>query len=382
MGDAAYARQHPLPDSVRRAVRAILAGRPAVWGGPVQACPEGQVDRIWDHAGRHRMCPPCAWVQVERWRAQQQGRRLACAHDQVIFTRPHALHDWWLATVGGMTPGLLASGHETRLERLGEGKLLGAKPGLSATRPPWTQTRLLHPPVPGLVTGGGLTASGDWVAVRNGVLLPMRGVMAGLRGKRLAAIRQGVRQGTLKLPPGQRPQPGDNLLNKLGRMKWHVHIRARYPYGPGVLVYLARYWRGGPIATRRLRACDGEPVSWGDEERATGPGGQATRRTLRLPLGPCSGRWRLQVPSPGAVLGRRWGLYASTQGAAVAVCRQQLDQGPVEAPPPWAWPRACAERGAAHPECCPVCGRRLVCTAISPRAGVPPPAAAAWEPGA
>jgi hypothetical protein len=100
---------------------------------------------------------------------------------------------------------------------------------------------------------------------------------------------------------------------------------------------------------------------------------------MRLPLGQFIGRWRLHVPSPGAVLVRSWGLYAYTQGAALAVCRQQLDQGPVEAPPPWDWQRACAERGEAHPECCPVCGRRLVCTAIIPRAGVPPPAAAAWE---
>jgi hypothetical protein len=310
MGYAAYERQHPVPDDVRRAVRAILACRTAVLGGHVQACPEGHVERSWDNSCRHRMCLPCAWGQVERWLAKQKGRLLAGEHDQVIFTRPHELHDLWLANVGGMTPVLLASVHDTRMELLGDGTFLGATPGLIATRHTWTQTLLLHPHVHGLVTGGGLTAPGDWVAVRHGFLLPMRVVMAVCRGKRLAAIRPGVRQGTLKRPPGQRPQPVEHLLNKLGRTQWHVPIRARYPYGHGGLVSLARSLRGGPIAHRRRLACDGEQVILGSEERAKGPGGQATRRTMHLPLGQFIGRWRLHVPSPGAVLVRSWGLYA------------------------------------------------------------------------
>jgi hypothetical protein len=35
--------------------------------------------------------------------------------------------------------------------------------------------------------------------------------------------------------------------------------------------------------------------------------------------------------------------------------------------------------GEAHGECCPVCGQRLVGTALIPQAGAPPPAAAVWE---
>ena len=217
------------------------------------------------------------------------------------------------------------------------------------------------------------------MAVRNGFLLPMRVVMAVFRGKRLAAIRQGVVQGTLQLPAGQHRQQVENLLNKLGRVKWNVHIRERYPYGQGVLVYLARYLRGGPIANRRLLACDGQQVVFGYEARAKGPGGQAKRRTMRLPLAQFIGRWRLHVPPPGAVRVRCWGLYAHTQGAALAVCRPQLGQGPVEVPPPWDWQSGCEGRGEAHPERCAVCGQRLVCVALVPRAGAPPPAVAGQQ---
>jgi hypothetical protein len=378
-GYAAYERSHRLPDYVRRAVWAILACRTARLGGHIQACPDGHVERVWYNSCRHRMCPQCAWGQIERWLARQRSRLLACEHYHVIFTMPHELNDLWLANVAVMTQLLFASVHHTLFTLLGDAKYLGARPGIIATLHTWSQTLLLHPHLHCLVTGGGLSAAGEWVAVRNGFLLPMAVVMALFRGKLRAAIGEGIAQGQLTLPEGKSRQQVENLLNKLGRQKWNVHIRERYPYGQGVLVYLARYLRGGPISNARLLSCDGQQVVFRYEERAKGPGGQAQQRTMRLPLEQFIGRWRLHVPPPGAVLVRCWGLYAHTQGVALAVCRQQLGQGPVEAPQHMDWQSCGEERGEAHPERCPVCGQRLVCTALIPRAGAPPPAAMGWE---
>jgi hypothetical protein len=307
LGYAAYARHHRLPDSVRRAVWAILACRTARLGGHGQACPAGHVERVWDNACRHRMCPPCAWVPVERWLAKQTGRLLACEHDHVIFTLPHELPALWRAPVDVMSGLLCASVHDTWLELLGDAQYLGARPGLIATRHTWTQTLVLHPHVHCLVTGGGLSESGHWVAVRRGFLLPMRVVMAVFRGKLRAAIRQELAHGTLAVPQGKSPQQVENWLNRRGRTKWHVHIRARYPHGQGVLVYLARDLRGGPLSTRRLLSCDGEQVVCRYEERAKGPGGPATPRTMCLPLAQFVGRWLPHVPPPGAVRVRCWG---------------------------------------------------------------------------
>jgi hypothetical protein len=322
------------------------------------------------------MCPPCAWLQIERWLVKQQARLLACAHDHVIFTMPHELKELWRANVDVMTQRLLASVQATLLTLLGDAKYLGARPGIITTLHTWSQTLRLHPHVHCLVTGGGLTESGHWVAVRNGFLLPMRVVMALFRGKLLAAIRQGLQHGRLKLPEGKRLQKMENLLNKLGRQQWHVHIRERDPYGQGVLIDLARYLRGGPLSQRRLLACDGAQVVFRYAERAKGPGGQATQRTMRLPIVPCIGRWLQHVPPAGAVRVRCWGLYGHTQGEALARCRQQLGQGPVEAPAVLDGQGEGAGWGEAARERCPVCGQPLVRVALVPRAGVPPPAAA------
>jgi Putative transposase/Transposase zinc-binding domain len=378
-GYAAYARRHAVSDHVRRAVWAILACRTALVGGHVQACPDGHVEQIWDNSCRHRMCPQCAWVQVERWLVKQKARLLACEHYHVIFTMPHELNELWRANVAVMSRRLFASVHDTLVELLGDAKYLGAKPGIIATLHTWPQTLLLHPHIHGLVTGGSLHESGRWVAVRNGDLLPMRVVMALFRGKLLAAIRQGLAPDTLQLPPGKRRQQVENLRNKLGRQKWHVPIRERYPHGHGVLIYLARYLRGGPISPRRLVSCDGQQVVFRYEERAKANGGQPHQRTRRLPLEQFLGRWLLHVPPARAVRVRCWGLYAHTQGEELARCRQQWGQGPGETPGSLDGLREGEGGGEAHPECCPVCGQRLGCTALLPRAGAPPPADTEWE---
>ncbi len=294
-GYAAYERCHAVPEHVRRAVSAILACRTALLGGHVQACPAGHVERIWYNSGRHRMCPQGAWVQVERWLAKQKARLLACEHYHVILTIPHELNELWLANVPVMTQLLFTSVHDTLVELLGDGKYLGAKPGIIATLHTWTQTLLLHPHIHCLVTGGGLSQAGQWVAVRHGFLLPMRVVMALFRGKLRAAIRQGLVDGTLRLPAGQRQQQVENLLNKLGRQKWHVHIRERYPYGHGVLVYS----RAVPARRARspMRACARVMASRWSSGMKSGPKALAAGRSS----GRCASPWSSSLGAGGCM---------------------------------------------------------------------------------
>jgi hypothetical protein len=77
-------------------------------------------------------------------------------------------------------------------------------------------------------------------------------------------------------------------------------------------------------------------------------------------------RWLLHVPPPGLQVVRAYGLYAPTKGAALAQGRQRLGQAPVEPPSPLDGQTYCAQQGERHPECCPVCGQRLIRTATVP----------------
>ena len=184
----AYEQTHPLPAYVRKAARAIMRCRTAALGGHVQACPEGHFSRVWYNSCRHRSCPQCAYLQIERWLARQQARLLACDHYHVIFTLPHELNALWLANVEGMSRLLFHAARDTLFVLLGDAKYLGAQPGVIAALHTWSQTLVLHPHLHCLVTGGGLRPEGQWVAVRNGFLLPARVVMAVFRGKMVAGL--------------------------------------------------------------------------------------------------------------------------------------------------------------------------------------------------
>ena len=366
-----YEQMHPLPTYVRRAVRAIMQCRTAALGGHVQACPDGHMSRVWYNSCRHRACPQCAYLQTERWLALQRARLLACDHYHVIFTLPHELNPLWLANVPVMTTLLFQAARDTLAALLGDPKYLGAQPGIIAARHTWSQTLVLHPHVHCLVTGGGLTTTGSWVAVRNGFLLPARVVMAVFRGKMVAAIRQTFARGALALPEPMRPQQLLNLLNRLGhptKTKWNVRIMERYHHGAGVVTYLARYLRGGPIKNARLVAWDGADITF--TYRAPG---DPLRQRMTLPVAAFLQRWLLHVPVPQTRVVRCYGLYHQTHAEALAVCRTALGQPPMETPVPLTWQPVCAPRGEAHPERCPTCGQLLVCTGVIPRGGAPPP---------
>lgn len=286
---------------------------------------------------------------------------LACEHYHVIFTLPWELHDLWRANVGSMTDLLFQAVRETLFELLRDAKYLGADPGLIIARHTWSQTLLLHPHLHCLVTGGGVSAEGQWKPVKNGYLLPAKVVRVVFRGKLLAFIRTALERGELVVPAGQRLQQQLNLLNKLGRRKWNVWIPERYPHGTGVLTYLARDLRGAPMSARRIVEADEQEVTFRcRDSRKSKETGKLEAGTMRLPIEQFVGRLLQHVPLPGQRLVRAYGVYAGGRLADLDRCRAQLGQPAFEDPPVRSWQDCVAPLGDDHPERCPICGARLV----------------------
>ena len=144
------------------------------------------------------------------------------------------------------------------------------------------------------------------------------------------------------------------------------------------MTYLARYLRGGPLANPRVVACAHGTVTFryrvNGEVSDKPPSGLMT-----LPIAEFIGRYLRHVPEPGTRVVRSYGLYAPSQEEAVAVCRAQLGQEPVATPALLSWQTFCQERGDAHPERCPLCGRRLIRRGVVPRSRIPPPGDGASE---
>jgi hypothetical protein len=189
------------------------------------------------------------------------------------------------------------------------------------------------------------------------------------RGKLQVALHEALDAGQLRLPADMTLPQLRMLLNRLGRQKWHVQIMTRYAQGRGVATYLARYLRGGPLKPGRLVAWDEQSVTlrYADNQDLDAQG-RGRRKLLPLSVPEFLQRWLLHVPPPGLQVVRAYGLYAPTKRETLAQCRQALGQAPVTVPQTLNWQTYCAQRGAQHPECCPVCGQRLVRLATVPPA--------------
>jgi hypothetical protein len=322
VGFSAYAARHRLPGYTQRAMRALMACRTAVLGGHVQRCPEGHGTRIWYNSCRHRMCPQCAWRQVERWLQKQKVRLLACDHYHVIFTLPSELHGLWRFNERQMAHLLFRAVRDTLVELLWDAKYLGADVGIIAALHTWSQSLSLHPHLHCLVSGGGLSKANTWRPVRGGFLLPVRVVMAVYRGKLLWSIEQALGRGEVVLPPEMTARQWTHLRRKLGRVQWNVPIRERYAHGSGVLTYLGRYLRGGPLSNRRLLSYADGQVSF--RVRGKGEGASGASGVRRLSREEFLRRYLQHVPLAGSRLVRGYGLSASNKGEALSLCRAQV----------------------------------------------------------
>ena len=224
-----------------------------------------------------------------------------------------------------------------------------------------------------LITGGGLGLGGQWRAVSNGYLLPSRVVMSKFRGKLLDSMDRAIEKDELKLPEGMSLQRWKNLKNKLGRVKWNVNIRKRYEHGNGVLSYLARYVRGGPISNSRIISCEDGKVVF--RYRVNGEGSTSRKtETMTLAVEQFIRRYLLHIPEPRTKGVRYYGLYNPSKEQELQRCMECFDQDLPEDIEFLDWQSYCEGRGDEHPERCPICGRTLICLSATPPAkNIPPP---------
>jgi len=163
----------------------------------------------------------------------------------------------------------------------------------------------------------------------------------------LARLEGLLQQGLLDLPPTLNAAGVHALLEELKHTKWHVRIEPPYADGRGLVVYLARYLRGGPVKNHRLLGFTGSEVSLRYRHRRTQQ--RPKWRTMTLSVDDFLDRLCEHVPVTGLHMVRAYGLYSGREHATLDRCRFRLQ--PRCAQPPVAPP--------AEPERCPRCGAPL-----------------------
>ncbi|MCP4263327.1 MAG: IS91 family transposase [Planctomycetes bacterium] len=358
-----------MPEFVRQAAHSIMVCRTAVLGGHTQSCPDGHFHRVWYNSCKHRMCPQCAYLRVQQWLAKQKARILRCDHFHVIFTIPEELRFLWHFNVKIMNQILFTCSRDTLFELLSDEKYMGAKPGIIASLHTWTKTLLTHLHIHCLVTGAGLSSTGEWISAQKSFLLPYGVIRDVFRRNIRKAVMKALDKGELVLPDDMRPQQLRNLTNKLGRKKWNVRICEKYSHGDGVLTYLARYLRGGPVSNSRIVEIRDNKVTFNY--------GRKKRKLMTLPINEFIERFLQHIPQPNAILVRYYGLYCPNKKDDLKKCRKLLGQEPMEEPEQIRW-QDCFTDSSDPPELCPICGKRLVIssvirpTGMIPHSGSPP----------
>ena len=373
IGFAELNKAHRFPLHVMKAVAAIMTCRTSSRGGHVLSCPDGCYQRIWYNSCKHRMCPLCAAIGIERWLRKQKARLLNCDHYHAIFTISDKLRAIWLFNTATMPQILFNAVRDTLYSFFDDKRYLGARPGMIAALHTWSQTLVFHPHIHCLISAGGMTPEKIWRPENKGYF-PYRAIMVKFRGKYLAYIDAAIRSGVVQLPPDMSYQKWINLKNKLGRVKWNVNFRERYSHGIGIVTYLARYIRGGPISNRRILSLkDGHVVF---RYRRYVNGNTIKYGTIRLTIGDFIKRYLLHVPAPHSKVVRYYGLYAPNRRQDLESCRAVLGQEPIQDVPDLTWQEFCSTKGDEHPERCPVCGKTMTLSSrISFPMNKPPPEA-------
>lgn len=336
-----------------RALRCIRDCGTAALGAHLLECPSGEYAALQFHACRHRSCPRCAEAARVRWIDAELARLLPCPHFHVVFTLPHELLPLWELNRARMAQLLLQASRCTLLELLATPRHLGATPGLLMALHTWGRSLSRHPHVHCLVTAGGLDSAGAWRATRPHWLLPVRVMQHLLRAKLLLPLWGLLAH--FALPPGTSTASWQRVLRTLWRAHFNVEVRPPYEHGRGVVLYLARYAKGGPLARKALElAADGRVQLRYEDSR------DGRLRTLSLSPEEFLRRLLWHAPPRGLHTTRHAGLYSSAQRAQHDRARQQLNCSRPEAPTR-AWPRPALPHEAPSPRC-PMCGATLLRT--------------------
>ena len=312
-------------------------------------------------------------MATESWLERQCARLLGCAHHHLIFTIPHELNALWRWNRATMAQLLFDTVRAVLIELLADPRYLGAKPAFLSALHTWGRSLSLHPHVHVLAAEGGLDENGAWVRPRRSHFLPARVLMLLFRGKLLAALREATERGKLRLPPDLSRERAVSILNRLGRKKWNVHIRARYAHGEGVVAYLARYLKGGALKNTQLVSADASCVRFRYTPHPHEEGDAKESMLMTLSPDAFLDRYLTHIAPPRLQSVRGYGLYGQRQGAALDQARAALGQAPLEEPEPLSVPRFLARFGQT-PEAarCPRCRSILLFVSALPHGPGPP----------
>ena len=310
--------QKRLPSSHCRAIDSIVDCRSGRLGTSYYACEHGHEVHEKHHACRHRSCYLCARNSKRIWIDEQKNRLLNCPHFHMVFTLPSEYRVLWRYNKRWFTQALFQAVKETVLTLMRDERHQGVMPGLVLALHTWGRRLNLHPHIHAVVTAGGIDSLGRWKDSGE-YLLPIHVLKALYRGKLQALLKQAYEAVELVLPPSMERTDFYITHAQLYKKAWSVRVEEQYSHGKGVMVYLSKYLKGGPIHPAQIGRCDDQSISFVYKDHR-----DQRHKTLTLAPMEFIGRLLLHVPEPGLHTIRHYGLYGSAARDKRNSCRERL----------------------------------------------------------
>jgi len=375
-----YNSNHSVSRRERKAVWNILSCRTDKLGYHIDECPNGHHRIKLKNSCKHRSCPQCGSTETEVWLERRKLQALNCKYHHIIITMHHDLHPIWLWNRKLFTNIFFLAAWHTIRELLGSERWLDVYTGALAVFQSWGDELQKHCHLHFIVPAGGLDRNNKWKSVDRKILVPTQVLATKFRGKFLDYLREAfnpfTRSGNRKekdqvlvAPSGKSVQQCLNLLNKLGRVKWHADIEPAYEHANGIFKYVGRYIRRGPISEKRIIGYNGKQVhiTYAHPEKHEESG-------FNLDVDTFIKRILTHVPEKGTHLVRAYGLFHPSCIDKLNTARRQLGQPPYE--PMTELPHAQELLSRMFPDWdaikCPECGA-LMRTVYYVYQGQPPP---------
>jgi hypothetical protein len=320
-----FIEQHPwLSVQQRSVLRAIARCRTAALGGHLDRCDACGHQAISYNSCRNRHCPKCQAQARARWLAARERELLDVPYVHVVFTLPHALLPLTYRNSARLYTWLFQMSAATLREVAADPRHLGAEIGVLSILHTWGQTLVRHPHVHCVVPAGGFSPDHQrWIRPQYaGFFLPVKVLSRVFRGKFVAALRRAYTRGELDLAGVTAhlhdPTHWRAFVDALFDTDWVVYAKPAFGGAPAVLRYLGRYTHRVAISNHRLRAFDGDRVTFQWKDYAHGD----QSRTMTLPAMEFLRRFIQHVLPRGFVRIRHFGYLASA-------CRTARLVGPV-----------------------------------------------------
>ena len=312
-------RARKLPVHQRRAIEAIVGCRTERYGHTRYACESGHGAIDVAHSCHHRSCRGCSNRAQHQWVESQQRRLLDCPHFHVVFTLPSVYRVLWKYNREWLGKLRFKSSRETLMSVLGSTRFGGYQPGIIASLHTWGRQLNLHPHIHCLVTAGGLSGAGKWTESGE-YLAPGRVLREVYRAKVQAALKAELRSGDLVLPPSESVGSVLKRIRQAYGVRWNVRVQTRYEHGKGVMLYLSRYIKGGPIRGAQITRLDARAIEFRYRDHRDGRIKTRSERPMEF-----LDRWLEHVPVVGTHTVRHFGLYAGASRRRRNQCRRELD---------------------------------------------------------